>query len=126
MDDLKRMRQLAKTFGFAAVYAESRAMATIAKPPRGTARQRRLTRTRRIQKARAWWARRNPQGYEYRPSSAVQAMEWIDSGFELQGPTAIIVNETGKYPELVRHLWEPLNEPDRTESNAGSPAQTTL
>jgi len=56
VDDLKRMRQLAKTFGFAAVYAESRAMATIAKPPRGTARQRRLTRTRRIQKARAWWA----------------------------------------------------------------------
>lgn len=78
------------------------------------------------EKARAWWARRNPEGYEYRPGSAVQAMEWIDSGFELQSPAAIIVNETGKYPELVRHLWEPLNEPDRTESNAGSPAQTAL
>lgn len=77
------------------------------------------------EKARVWWVKRNPEGFNHVPGSAHQAMEWINTGFQPKSPMAIIVNETGKYPELVRHLWEPQHEPDRTQSHAGSPAQTT-
>ena len=60
-------------------------------------------------KAKAWWDKRAPR--EYRPASVQQAMDWIDDGYQLAKPSAITINETGKYPEIVRHHWEPVDEP---------------
>lgn len=56
------------------------------------------------EKAANWWARRAPR--DYKPASVVQALEWIDSGYQLAKPGQIIVNETGRYPEIIRHVWE--------------------
>jgi len=55
------------------------------------------------QKARNWWAHRAPR--EFRPGSTAQAMEWIRDGYQLAAPSAIHVNESGKYPEIVRFEW---------------------
>lgn len=63
------------------------------------------------EKARNWWRIRNPEGFAACPGAVSQAFEWLADGFELRQPTAIIINETGKYPELVRHHWEPISEP---------------
>lgn len=57
------------------------------------------------EKARNWWRNRNPEGFAACPGAVSQAFEWINDGFQLKQPTAITVNETGKYPELVRHHW---------------------
>lgn len=61
------------------------------------------------EKAWNWWAKRAPR--EFQPGSVQQALEWIEGGYQLAQPGQIIVNETGKYPEIVRHVWEPINEP---------------
>lgn len=49
--------------------------------------------------------------------------------YGLKRPTAIVVNETGKWPELVKHIWEPLeqttDEPSRTERDPASLAEAT-
>ena len=63
------------------------------------------------EKARNWWRVRNPEGFKACPGAVEQAFEWLNDGFKLREPTAITINETGKYPELVRHHWEPINEP---------------
>lgn len=60
-------------------------------------------------KAQAWWARRAPR--EYLPGSVAQALEWIADGYQLARPTAITVNEAGRFPEIVRHHWETQDEP---------------
>lgn len=63
------------------------------------------------EKARNWWRIRNPEGFAACPGAVSQAFEWLVDGFELREPTAITINEAGKYPELVRHHWEPISEP---------------
>lgn len=52
------------------------------------------------EKARNWWHRRAPR--DYMPGGTDQAIEWIDGGYQLAAPAAIEVNETGKFPEIVR------------------------
>lgn len=78
-------------------------------------------------KAEAWWNRRCERRFsDCIPDSAIQCIDWQQNErLELAVPTAITINETGKYPEIVKYHWEPLNEPERTESDAGSIAQTT-
>ena len=80
-------------------------------------------------KAEAWWSRRIARPYTNQcgitntnvPKESWVARELITgySGHETSDlanhmltPTAITVNETGKFPEIVKHHWEPLNEPD--------------
>ena len=70
------------------------------------------------EKARNWWRNRLICD-TYMPPKTADALDYIDQncdGAETGGPyirqpTAITINETGKYPELVRHHWEPINEP---------------
>jgi DNA repair protein RadD len=77
-------------------------------------------------KALNWWLRRLDDGWlDWVPPSVSAALDFIhqnDGTQEVEStfkrPTAIVVNETGKYPELVKHIWEPLpDEPDSTERN---------
>lgn len=65
------------------------------------------------EKARNWWAARAPR--EYTPGSVQQALEWIEGGYQLRQPVQILVNETGKWPEIIRHIWE---EPANAEHQA--------
>lgn len=51
-----------------------------------------------------WWHKRAPR--EYTPSGTRQALEWIEAGYTLAQPTEIVVNETGRFPEIVRHIFE--------------------
>lgn len=51
-------------------------------------------------KAESWWKRRMP--YEAPPASIADIMSWLDGGYELMQPVSITVNESGKYPEIVR------------------------
>lgn len=55
-------------------------------------------------KARNWWAKRAPR--DFQPGSVDQAMEWIDSGYKLRQPVEIVVNESGKYPQIINHIFE--------------------
>lgn len=55
-------------------------------------------------KATQWWAARAPR--DFPPGGVHQALEWIDSGYELRRPTEIIVNESGRYPQIIRHVFE--------------------
>jgi len=70
------------------------------------------------EKARQWWIRRSSPRTGSTPTRTAAALE--DAGL-LSQPTAIVVNETGRYPEIIRHLWEPLpepaHEPDRTHQH---------
>lgn len=56
-------------------------------------------------KAENWWQRRAPR--DYLPGNTQQALEWINGGYRLETPSAIRVNETGKYPEIIGYQWEP-------------------
>lgn len=71
------------------------------------------------QKAEAWWKRRdeNYRCWAFVPDTAREALEfltksrWILSGeYEsmIEKPTAITINESGKYPEIISFHWEPL------------------
>jgi DNA repair protein RadD len=57
-------------------------------------------------KAQSWWRQRNPAGFNHLPGSTEQAMEWLATGFEPRQPAAIVVNETGRFSEIVRYQWE--------------------
>ena len=74
-------------------------------------------------KALIWWARRIYHSTMPAPQNALKALELLNANSHYK-PTAILVNETGKYPELVKHLWEPLpDEPspaDRDRAGAQS------
>ena len=58
------------------------------------------------EKARGWYWKRKPQGFGAYPGAVSQLMEWINGGFLLATPSTITVNETGKYPEIVRFTFE--------------------
>lgn len=64
-------------------------------------------------KARAdhWWQQRAPR--EHRPGGVAQAIEWLNDGYLLKVPTAITVNETGKFPEIVSFEWSTEDEQKR-------------
>lgn len=69
------------------------------------------------EKARNWWRLRNPEGFTACPGAVDQAFDWVNDGFQLKQPTAITINETGKYPELVRHHWEePTDAPTQQQA----------
>lgn len=54
-------------------------------------------------KAHNWWDRRDTLGH--RPESTAEAKQWIDAGYPLAAPAAIVINETGKWPEIVGYHW---------------------
>lgn len=58
-----------------------------------------------------WWSMREPKPMQFVPKTVDQAFEWIDSGFVLATPSAIIVNESGKYPEIISFEWGEKHEP---------------
>ena len=51
-------------------------------------------------KACTWWQRRQPQPMSIIPGVS-QAMEWIEGGYKPIAPSAITVNESGKFPEII-------------------------
>jgi DNA repair protein RadD len=57
------------------------------------------------EKARQWWVRRSSHRTGSTPRTTASAME--DAGL-LAFPAAIRVNETGKFPEIVGYLWQPV------------------
>lgn len=72
-------------------------------------------------KAAAWWAKRAPRGFA--PGGTSQALEWINTGYQLRTPSAIRVNESGKWPEIVGFTWsEEPNDPRATDQPARDPA----
>jgi DNA repair protein RadD len=61
-----------------------------------------------------WWIKREPKPMEFVPRTVDQALEWINGGFELTAPTTIIINESGKYPEIISYEWSNENEQKTT------------
>lgn len=68
-------------------------------------------------KAEGWMTRRG-----IRPAS--DCADLLAQSADLVQPAAVVVNETGKYPEIVRFEWES-HEPDRTESHARRAEEAT-
>jgi DNA repair protein RadD len=56
------------------------------------------------EKARGWWFKRNPLLW---PNTVANALHISES---LATPATITVNETGKYPEIVRFEFEQQRE----------------
>jgi DNA repair protein RadD len=56
-------------------------------------------------KAEGWWARRIGA---FAPGTVAEAVAQADT---LLTPATVIVNESGKWPEIIRMEWE--HEPDR-------------
>ena len=66
-------------------------------------------------KAAQWWARRAPR--EFAPGSTDQALEWIATGYTLAEPAVVHVNESGKWPEIIKFDWRS-DEQDGTDADA--------
>lgn len=75
------------------------------------------------EKARRWWNKRNwdrfCRGDTALPLTVKAAIAQSDSYLQ---PSSITVNETGKYPEIVRFEWSKPNDHNRTETRDTSPA----
>jgi DNA repair protein RadD len=58
------------------------------------------------EKARGWWWKRTRADC---PGTVAEALEWIDQegGSNILEPRTLTVNETGKYPEIIRFEFEP-------------------
>lgn len=56
-------------------------------------------------KAVKWWERRVAPDVAM-PASIDQALEWLDAGYPLARPTAVVVNDTPKYPEAVSYEFD--------------------
>jgi DNA repair protein RadD len=57
-------------------------------------------------KAESWWMRRKPdtaQGMV--PGTVAQALDWINSGYQLKEPTALVLDESGRYKEIKAYEW---------------------
>jgi len=63
------------------------------------------------EKARRWWEGRAPRAVGV-PRSTDRAVELIHCGLhaDMRNPTAIHINESGKFPEIVKFEWEQLEE----------------
>lgn len=60
------------------------------------------------QKALNWWKQREPRPIQIIPTTIEQVMDWINGGYELKRPTAILVRALpGKdaFPEIVKYEW---------------------
>lgn len=60
------------------------------------------------QKAEKWWKQREPRPMQIIPTTIEQVMDWIDGGYELKRPTAILVRTLpGKdaFHEIVKYEW---------------------
>ena len=57
-------------------------------------------------KAEQWTRRTNPDGYTHIPGTVQQYLDWLKSGFKPKEPAAVVVNETGKFPELIGYQWQ--------------------
>lgn len=66
-------------------------------------------------KASSWWARRSPRNFM--PGGVGQALEWLSTGYELRRPAAVHVNESAKWPEIVKFEWSN-DEPNRVADEA--------
>ena len=57
------------------------------------------------EKARGWWWKRTQAAC---PGTVAEALEWIDQegGSNILEPRTLTVNETGKYPEIIRFEFE--------------------
>lgn len=73
-------------------------------------------------KAAQWWARRAPR--EFAPGSTDQALEWIATGYTLAEPAVVHVNESGKWPEIIKFDWRSADEQDGTDADAQGAAIT--
>lgn len=78
------------------------------------------------ERARAWWRKHVPpehgwwntdEGKNAAISAAALAFRYAKK------PTAIVVNESGKWPELIRAVFDEAHEPSRTEHHTPSPEQ---
>lgn len=72
-------------------------------------------------KAQNWFKHIKPDGFDYAPGGTHQLLDWLKSGMELKQPSHIVINEQGKFPEIVGFKWES-NEPDPTHHDQRSPA----
>lgn len=59
-------------------------------------------------KALHWWEKRNTLTHV--PRTTAEAKEWLDAGYPLEAPAAIVINESGKWPEIVGYHWQPIEE----------------
>ena len=73
-------------------------------------------------KGARWWivipCRRPEQSLPKTTEHALTAFKGLE-------PPAITVNESGKYPEIIRHHWEPINEPGPTQHQQRSLEEIT-
>ena len=77
-------------------------------------------------KAERWWEDRKPREVRTHIKPTVnQAIHLFGRARTLKEPTAITVNETGKYPEIIRHHWEPIDEPGPTQHQQRSLEEIT-
>lgn len=53
-----------------------------------------------------WWMLREPKPMEFVPRTVDQCIEWIDGGYTMRKPSAIMVSESGKYPEILSYEWK--------------------
>ena len=65
------------------------------------------------EKARDWWWKRTRN--EPFPLSTDAALRWAE---QLLTPSAIVVNESGKWPEIIKFEWEETHEPNRASRQA--------
>lgn len=72
-------------------------------------------------KAEQWWSRRAPRAYL--PGGTAQAIEWIESGYQLERPSAIHVNESGRWPEIIKVEWDDQSRTDFPETGAAPTAR---
>lgn len=72
-------------------------------------------------KAMQWWARRAPR--DFAPGGTDQALEWISTGYQLARPAAVTVNESGRWPEIIKFDWRS-DEQSGTDADAPGAAIT--
>lgn len=76
-------------------------------------------------KAQTWWNRRVSD--PWRTDCDNPAMSAVALAFKHAiKPAAIVVNETGKFPEIVKHLWEPLSDEPNTAECDRAGAQSAV
>jgi DNA repair protein RadD len=79
-------------------------------------------------KAQQWWAKRIV-GDSYVPSTTQDALDYIeqnsdgeiDGGPYLKTPVSVTLNESGKFPDLVKFTWK-ADEPNSTHHHPRSSA----
>ena len=69
------------------------------------------------QKAEQWWEKRDRTGFVPAPPSVDEALEYYDQDRDmLQDPSAILVDESGRWPEIVGFEWDEKPKPEKETS----------